>query len=278
MQKRLWPQTARAGASSGKRGAVDKDRGRGHDGRTKGRAMGMQAALRAVFPPQCISCGAQTADDFALCGTCWRQTPFIGGLVCDCCGVPLSGTDEGRAEYCDDCLSATRPWDRGRAALLYRDKGREMVLALKHGDRLDLVRPAARWMAQAAVPILQDGMVVVPVPLHRWRLLHRRYNQSALLSAALARLVGAAHCPDALIRPRSTESQDGRGHDTRFANLAGAIRAHPGRIHWLKGRPVLLVDDVMTSGATLSACAEACLAAGSGPVSTLVLARVAKDA
>lgn len=240
--------------------------------------MGLQAALRAVFPPQCISCGAPTADDFALCGECWRQTPFVGGLVCDRCGVPLPGQDHGGVEYCDDCLALARPWQRGRAALLYRDKGRELVLALKHGDRQDLVRPASLWMARAAQPVMLPETLVVPVPLHRWRLLRRRYNQSALLSAALARRLGAAHCPDALIRLRPTQSQDGRGREARFDNLTGAIRVHPGRAARLKGRPVLLVDDVMTSGATLAACAEACLEAGSGPVATVVLARVAKDA
>lgn len=240
--------------------------------------MGLQAALRAVFPPQCISCGAATAEDFALCGDCWRKTPFIGGLVCDRCGVPLPGEDRGTVEYCDDCLTIDRPWQRGRAALLYKDKGRDMVLALKHGDRQDLVRPAAQWMARAVEAIVSPGTLVVPVPLHRWRLLRRRYNQSALLSGAIARRLGLGHCPDALIRQRVTLSQDGRGRVARFENLAGAIEVHAGRAGRLVGKPVLLVDDVMTSGATLAACAEACLAAGTGPVATVVFARVAKDA
>jgi predicted amidophosphoribosyltransferase len=234
--------------------------------------------LHTLFPPQCVVCGDAVDSDFGLCGPCWRDTSFIRGLVCDKCGVPLPGEDDGRPEYCDDCLTLARPWDRGRAALVYKGNGRKLVLALKHGDRLELARPGGRWMADAVRPLLTEGMVVAPVPLHRWRLLTRRYNQSALLAREVARLTGLAMCPDLLVRRRRTASQEGRNRDARFANVAGAIAVHSRRRSWLAGRPVLLVDDVMTSGATLAASAEACLAAGAGPVSILVLARVAKDA
>ena len=137
----------------------------------------LQAALHLVYPPQCLVCGALVTSDFGLCGSCWRDTPFISGLVCDLCGVPLPGEETGKAEHCDDCLTIARPWSRGRAALLYKDNARHMVLALKHSDRLDLVRPAATWMLRAAAPILEPGMLVAPVPLHWQRLFRRRYNQ-----------------------------------------------------------------------------------------------------
>lgn len=240
--------------------------------------MGMQAALHLVYPPQCLNCGALVTSDFGLCGACWRQTPFITGLVCDLCGTPLPGKDSGKVEHCDDCLTIARPWSRGRAVMLYRDNGRSLVLALKHGDRQDLVRPMAGWMMRAAAPILEPGMILAPVPLHWLRLFRRRYNQSALLTTALAGLSALDHCPDLLIRRRRTPSQEGRGRDDRFRNMADAIAVHPRRAHLAEGRHVLIVDDVMTSGATLAAAAEACVAGGASAVSVLVMARVAKEA
>lgn len=133
-------------------------------------------------------------------------------------------------------------------------------------------------MARAAQPLLQPGMLVAPVPLHWLRLIKRRYNQAALLSSAIARLAGLDHCPDLLQRRRNTGSQDGLTRDGRFANMTGALTAHPRRLRLVEGRHVLLVDDVMTSGATLASAAEACIAAGAREVSVLVMARVAKDA
>lgn len=240
--------------------------------------MGMQAALHVIYPPQCLTCDALVTTDFGLCGHCWRETPFITGLVCNQCGVPLPGDDLGQPESCDDCLTIARPWSQGRAALLYKDNARRLVLAFKHGDRLDLARPTAGWMMRAAQPMLVPGMLIAPIPLHWLRLIKRRYNQSALLSAAIAKMAGLDHCPDLLIRTRHTGSQEGRDRDSRFANMTDALAPHPRRENRIAGRHILLVDDVMTSGATFAAAAEACIAAGAIGVSVLALARVAKDA
>lgn len=239
--------------------------------------MGMQAALHVLYPPQCISCAAPVISDFGLCGDCWRETPFIAGLVCDRCGMPLPGADTGEAVTCDDCMAIARPWGQGRSALLYRDNARSLVLALKHADRMDLARPAAVWLFRAAQPILRPDLVVVPVPLHWTRLFRRKYNQAALLSKGLARLAGLEHFPDALVRHRTTGTQEGRTRDARFANLTGAFRVPRRRQGLVRDRDLLLVDDVMTSGATFAAATEALLAAGAHSVSVLSLARVAKD-
>ena len=174
-------------------------------------------------------------------------------------------------------MQTPRPWRQGRAALLYADRARQLVLALKHGDRPDIARPAGAWLARAARPMLVPGTLIAPVPLHWTRLLRRRYNQAALLAAALAQHSGADHCPDLLIRTRRTRKLEDVTAEERLEILRGVIAAHPKRRHRITGRPVLLVDDVMTSGATLAACAAACQAAGAGSVDVVVLARVAKD-
>lgn len=240
--------------------------------------MTMQALLHLIYPPQCLTCDARVTTDFGLCGVCWRATPFANGMVCDQCGVPLPGQDNTEVAVCDDCITIARPWARGRAALVYKDNARHLVLALKHGDRLDLAWPAAQWMKRAVEPILKPGMLVVPIPLHWMRLIKRRYNQASMLSEGVARLAGLDHCPDVLRRVRRTGTQDGHSRDGRFANLVGALSVHPKRAELVEGRHVLLVDDVMTSGATFAAAAEACIAAGASDVSVLCLARVAKDA
>ena len=238
--------------------------------------MGLQGALQLLYPPQCISCSEPVQSDFGLCADCWRETPFITGLVCDQCGTPLPGQDASERALCDDCMTIARPWDRGRAALMYDENGRRLVLALKHGDRMDLARPAAGWMLRAAQPILKQEMLVVPVPLHWLRLFSRRFNQAALLSRTIAKTAGLEHCPDALVRRRSTGNQDGKTREARFANLVDAFTVPKAREKRVRDREVLLVDDVMTSGATFAAASEALFAAGARSVSVLGLARVAK--
>ncbi len=167
-----------------------------------------------------MGCGDLTESDFGLCGPCWRDTPFIGGTVCESCGTPLPGAKDGYRIECDDCLKSPRPWSDGRAALMYHGKARSLILALKHGDRPELTRPAARWMALAGREVLRPDMLIAPVPLHWTRLVKRRYNQSALLARQLGRETGLAWCPDLLRRTRRTPVMDGKTAAERAQDCA----------------------------------------------------------
>lgn len=238
----------------------------------------LQTVIRAVYPPQCVACDAMTEAEHGLCGTCWAGTAFINGTICDACGVPLPGDASETDLRCDDCLRIARPWHKGRAAFAYAGVGRKLVLGLKHGDRLDLTWPAAGWMAQRAAPLVADDTLLVPVPLHWSRLIRRRYNQAALLAQDLAKHLNRPVLVDGLKRIRHTPPLDGVGREQRFATLSEVIAPHPTRGVALQGRSVLLVDDVMTSGATLAACTEAAHKAGAAHVNVITLARVVKDA
>jgi len=242
--------------------------------------MRLQSVLRAVFPPECLKCSARVEDSFALCGTCWADTPFILGAACDLCGTGLPGQtpDQGEALICSDCQRTPRAWDHGRAVFMYEGVGRSLVLALKHGDRTDIARAAGPWMARAEADLLEvDAPLLVPVPLHWTRLARRRFNQAALLAWSLSRQTGAEVEPMALLRLRPTPSQEGRNRDARYRNVDEAIMPHPRRGGTMADRNVILIDDVVTSGATLNIATEACRQAGAKNVSVLALARVGPD-
>lgn len=236
----------------------------------------LESARKLIFPDQCLLCGDLVQSDGGLCGTCWRDTPFIMGLICESCGAPQLGPDPGWSVCCDDCRGANRPWTQGRAALVYAGSARRLVLGLKHGDRLDLVPVLAKWMAASAAPILTEDMLIAPVPVHWRRLIKRRYNQAAALAIEFGKRTGLPVCPDLLQRSRHTPPQEGIGSSARFANIDGAIRPHPRRVGRIAGKTVLLIDDVMTSGATLTSCARVCLAAGAAEVRVMTLARAVK--
>ncbi|AHM03363.1 Competence protein F-like protein, phosphoribosyltransferase domain protein [Roseibacterium elongatum DSM 19469] len=235
--------------------------------------------LHAVFPPECLNCGARVESDFAICGSCWADTPFILGASCDLCGVALPGqAADDEALICEECHQIARPWSAGRAVMGYGGVGRRLVLGLKHGDRAEIARASGPWLARVGADLVRGAPLLVPIPLHWRRLAQRRYNQSALLAQAFGREAGVEVAPQALLRVRATPSQDGRDREARFRNLTDAIRPHPRHGDCLKGRDIVLVDDVMTSGATFAAATEACRMAGAKEIGVIALARVSRDA
>lgn len=231
--------------------------------------------LDALYPPVCIACGAETGRTGGLCAICFAEAPFITGSVCTACGLP-SETVHG--PICDGCRHAPPGWDEGRAAALYDGPVRRAVLAFKHGDRLDIARAVAPWLLRAGHDLLAGADLVVPVPLHWRRLVQRRFNQSAELARALCALAGRreAYAPGLVARMRATPSQEGRSRAARLANMDRAFEATAAGRAALPARHVLMIDDVMTTGATLSALAEALRAAGAARVDALALARVTR--
>jgi ComF family protein len=187
------------------------------------------------------------------------------------CGAPFEFDIGSR---CATCLAKPRAFDAARAACLYDETSREPILKLKHADRLDLAPLFARWLLRAANRLVEEADAIAPVPLHPSRLLSRRYNQAAEIARPLSRLSGVPYLPDALVRRRATETQGGKSGSGRRRNVAGAFETPAGRAHRVAGKRILLIDDVMTTGATAEGCARALKAAGAVRVDVAVVARV----
>ncbi len=228
-----------------------------------------RTTLDLVLPPRCLTCDAPVAEQGLLCGDCFRRTSFIVEPYCTRCGVPFAS---GECRVCDACLADPPLFDQARAALRYDRAAQPLVLPLKHADRTDLAPFLGRQMARAGAELLDRADVLVPVPLHRSRLFRRRYNQAALLAVVLAELSGKPTLLDALVRPHSTPPLEHKTAAERVATVAGAFALRQGRS--VAGQRVLVIDDVMTSGATVNACTAVLLAAGATAVDVLVAARV----
>ncbi len=230
-------------------------------------------ALDVLVPPLCLACENPVADPGQFCAACFAQVHLIAPPLCERCGVPFEAAGQGGARgVCTDCRTEPPAWQRARAPLAYDAVARRLVLPLKYADRPETARHLAPLMARAGAALLAEAQVIVPVPLHRRRLFERRYNQAAVLARALARPAVPALL-DALVRTRATAPLGELGREARALAVAGAFAVRSARAAALRGKNVLLVDDVLTSGATAGGCARALLEAGAASVDVLALAR-----
>lgn len=224
-----------------------------------------------ALPPRCSGCGTITAELHSFCVDCWRKIEWLGDAGCRTCGMPLEATD---LQTCAACLAKPPVIERTRAAVVYGEATRILPLRLKYSRKVALAKTMARYMR----PLIDqsDDPVLVPVPLHRSRLWTRGFNQAALLTRELARQCGISHDPFALLRRKRTSALKGMSAQQRRREVAGAFEA--GDPESIKGRKVILIDDVLTTGSTANACARALRRAGAGRVELICWARVVRPA
>jgi ComF family protein len=235
-----------------------------------------RALLDFVYPPLCAACRAPVSEPHALCANCWQAIAFLDGPVCKVCGLSFE-LDPGADTTCGACHADPPPFDCARFVMRYDEASKKPILALKRADRLDLVLPFARWLERTGKPLIEGADVIVPVPLYWTRLWQRRFNQSALLAKRLANRAGKPVEMFAVQRIRSTPSQGEMvSAKARKRNVRGAFRVDPKLRAAVAGKSVLLIDDVLTTGATVAACARALKRAGAAHVAVLTLARVVR--
>jgi len=238
-------------------------------------ARGLGRSVADLLLPVLAHDSPEAAASPGLTAVAWSRVSFLEDPVCDGCGAGFE-MDGGTfaAPRCAACLAQPYAFARARAACVYDEASRSMILSFKHGDHQPFAPLFARWLARAAAPLLDETDAVVPVPLHRFRLLSRRFNQAAEIARPFARDAGLDYLPDALIRTTHTTSQGGKSARGRRLNVKKAFAVSEAGGRRVKGRRILLVDDVLTTGATAEACARALIEAGARAVDLAVVARV----
>ena len=237
---------------------------------------GLKPIVDLVYPPRCPICGDAVAQQGGLCGECWSELEVPGEPACASCQRPMGSVAVAKSHECFACIDDPPRHSGVIAATIYNDTSRKLVLTYKHGGKIALAPLLGRLLA-AKIPPHSDGAtppLLIPVPLHRWRIWKRGFNQAAMLAKDLAGRGKGELLVDGLLRRKSTPSLGGLGQDERKDALEGAIVTRPSARSIVAGRDVILVDDVLTSGATSAACIDALLAAGATTVSLACFARV----
>lgn len=239
----------------------------------------LRTILDFVLPPCCPVTGERVAEPGLLSSKAWEDIRFIEQPFCPICGGPQAFAESASSDMvCALCLEEAPAFDSARSIWAYNDMSAQLVMRFKHGDQLQLARSFLPMLRRGLLTLPAHPSIVVPVPLHRWRLFRRLYNQAAILAQALAKdQPGLTYLPDALIRVRATKSQGKMDAQSRRKNVRGAFRVPDKKRDLIKGKNVLLIDDVFTTGATLRECASALKRAGASRVDALTVARVVKN-
>ncbi len=238
----------------------------------------LTATVDILLPPRCLATGVIVDAPGMVSASVWPQLQFIEAPFCTTCGMPFSfGLAPGNDILCAACMEREPVFDAARAAVVYNDASRAMILSFKYGDRLHAVKTFAPWMTRAGKPLIDRADCIIPVPLHNRRLRERRFNQSALLAREIAKASGKTFVPDMLLRTRHTVPQQGLTYKERGQNVKGAFGIGKKHLHTLEGKNILLIDDVYTSGATLNECARVLKKAKAASVSVLTVAKVTRD-
>jgi ComF family protein len=236
----------------------------------------VKTAMDSLFPPRCFSCHDLTEKTSGLCANCWNGITFISTPFCTRCGSPFP-YNIGSSLECMPCMASPPPYDMARAVFAYDEGSRKLITGYKYQDRTQATPMFTSWLIRVGAELLAQTDIILPVPLHRWRLLQRRYNQSALLARNLSQASGKIMLPSALIRTRNTPQQAGLNRAQRLLNVKDAFNVPPAYRTQIKDKKILLLDDVLTTGATLNSCTQALLEAGVKAVYVLTLARTANE-
>jgi ComF family protein len=242
-----------------------------------GRTLGgiLTGAGNVIAPAVCLSCHGRISAHDALCAACWQRISFITPPLCDRLGLPLPFGDGGTPLISAAAAADPPPYDRARAAAVFDQVVRELIHGFKYTDRHEARRLLGRWMTGAGAELLADADLIVPVPMTRWRLIRRQFNQAALLAREIAHASGVTFDPFVLRKTRGTPTQVGSSARQRAENVAGAFAVPEAARRRVADRAIVLVDDVITTGATVSACARALRAAGARRIDVLAAAMVA---
>lgn len=233
-------------------------------------------AIDIIFPPRCLSCKVYVESDGSLCHNCWEEIDFISSPQCSSCGTPLEfATSDGT--ICGQCIANPPKYTMARSVLRYNEKSSKLITNFKYYDNTHSSNHFAKWLLRAGKDMIGDVDIITPVPLHKLRLLSRRYNQCALICNRLSEMTGITSYNNLLIRHKNTKPQAGLAFNKRINNVKSAFKINHDLIEQINDKNILLIDDVMTTGSTIDSCTKTLLNSGARNVYVLTIAMTVKD-